>query len=223
MIPVVETLIAKNQIGKVAEVMAVFPAPETQWFLWQEIGNAIAFEPAQAVTKLIQHPSASNLRSQVFRNMAEYWLSEKRRNPLKALNIASQIEDCLIRTTMLVNAMNKADSTLSKAQAVQTLDQIEQLIARLYQSKSDYQDAVNLKLSLAKLNLLQGRKEQGVKLLEQVTQDLKQTEFAAFRAEKLIEIAMRYQSIENESTAVWLLDAAVTETQTAYHNSPDKF
>jgi hypothetical protein len=220
-VPLVGALTATNQTGKISEVMALFPKPDQQWSLWIDISTEVPVEPAQAKEIAATIQQNSYLRSQVLTNMATYWVPTSRRGLLKAWNIANQIEDCTMRTETFLEVVRglkeASDLNVSKAQTGQAMDRLETLITTIDDPRLKYRgNPSHFRLLLASLNIQHGRKAEGIKLLEQVTQDLKQSDSAAFRAATLIKLATQYQSIENKLVAVRMLDAAVTETHAAY-------
>ncbi|NJR50433.1 MAG: hypothetical protein HC780_13570 [Leptolyngbyaceae cyanobacterium CSU_1_3] len=215
-VPMVGALTSTNQTEKISAVMALFPDSNQQRSLWLDISNEVPVEPAQAkeIAGMIQQNFY--LRSQVLTNMAGYWLLGTHRNLLKAWNIANEIEDCTMRTETfleVVKGLKESGLNVSTEQAGQAMDQLETLITTIdaYRGNSSY-----FRLSLASLNIQHGRKAQGIKLLERVTQDLKQSDSAPFRAATLITLATQYQSIGDKLIAIRMLDAAVTETHAAY-------
>jgi len=222
-VPIVGALTAMNQIKNIPQVMSLFPVSNEQWTVWTTIGKQVPFEPAQAkeVAGMIE---GEYLRSLTLKNMTNYWLPASRRNVLKAWNIANEIEDCSTRVEVLLEtfaAMKASSITVSSTQQAQALDQLEILITKLQNPNLNYQsDSIDFQLSLASLNIQSGRKAQGMKLIGQVQQALKQFDSPIYRAETLLKLATQHQSIGNNRIAVQMLDAAVTETHTANKPKP---
>lgn len=99
----------------------------------------------------------------------------------------------------------------------QALDQLTTLVSTISDSRSSYPyNPSHFFISLAQLNTQHGRKAQAIKLLEQVTQELKQSNSPTVRSRTLIQLASQYQLIGNSSRAIQMLDAAVNETHVAY-------
>lgn len=221
-IPVVDTLAATHQIQTIPQVMTLFPVTE-KWTIWTDVANAVLFEPAQAkaVAGMIE---GEYLRSLTLKNMATKWLSENRREVVKAWTIANDIEDCSIRIEVLVNAfeqLNASNLNVSNSQKAKALDQIEALIAVLRDPNLNYQsDLINYQVSLAGLNIRSGRKAHGLKLLNNVQQGLKQFDSDTYRAETLIKLATQYQSIGDNRTAIQMLDNAAIAVRDAYNPKP---
>jgi hypothetical protein len=217
--PLVEALTSTHQIKKIPQVMSLFPVSNEQWTVWADIGNQIPFEPQQAqeVAGMIE---GTYLRSLTLKNMATYWLSANRRNFPNAWHIANEIEDCSTRTEAFLEifeGLMVSKLAVSHTQRAQALDQLEALVSRLDDPKLKYHDnPIPFRLSLATLNVENGREPQMIKLLERVTQDLKKSDYAAFRAATLIKLATQYESIGNVPAAVQMLDSAVAESHAAY-------
>lgn len=222
-IPVVEALTATNQIQKIPQVMTLFPVTKEKWTVWTDVANAVLFEPAQA-KEVAGIMEGEYLRSLTLKNIATKWLSENRRDGVKAWTIANEIEDCSIRIEVFLNAfeqLNASNLNVSNTQKAQALDQMEALIAVLRDPNLNYQsDLISHQISLAGLNIRSGRKAEGLKLLERVQQGLKQFDSDIYRAETLIKLATQYQSIGDNRTAIQLLDTAVIAVRDAYNPKP---
>lgn len=217
-IPIVGALTATNQINRIPEVMSPFPVENEKWSVWTGVAREVSFEPAQAraVAGMVKD---GYLRSMMRSNMAERWV--KNRNLLNAWTIANEIEDCGYRADTFLSILQElktSDLKLSDTQTAQALDQLEALIAAFPDPENTFPNPTNLQLSLSKLNIQNGRKPQGIKLLERVAQDLKPSDSDLFRTVTLIEIASQYQSIGNRVIAVQMLDSAVTAIRAAYQS-----
>lgn len=215
-VPIVGALTATNQLNRIPEVMALFPVENEKWSVWTDVAREVSFEPAQAraVAGMIKD---AYLRSMVRSNMAERWV--KNRNVLNAWTIANDIEDCGYRADTVLSVLQElktSDLKLSNPQIAQALDQLEALIAAIPNPENAFPNPINLRLSLSKLNIQNGRKPQATKLLQRIAQDLKPSDSNTFRAVTLIEIASQYQAIGNGGVAVQMLDSAVTALRAAY-------
>jgi len=214
--PIVGALTAMNQINRIPAVMSLFPIENERWSVWTDVAREVPFEPTQArtVAAMVQDPY---LRSMVQANMAEHWV--KNQNGFNAWAIANDIEDCGHRADMflsILQALKTEDLKLSNAQIAQALNQLEALIAAIPNPESTFPNPINLRLSLSKLNIQNGRKSQGIRLLEGANQMLQPSDSNTFRAVTLIEIASQYQTTGNGEIAVQLLDSAVAAIRGAY-------
>jgi tetratricopeptide (TPR) repeat protein len=221
-IPIVGALTATNQINRILEVMVLFPVENEKWSVWTDVAREVSFEPAQArqVAGMIKD---AYLRSMVRSNMAERWV--KNRNLLNAWIIANDIENCGYRAETFLSILpepKNSDLKLSNPQTAQALDQLEALIAAIPNPENTFPNPINLRLSLSKLNIQNGRKPQATRLLQRIAKDLKPSDSNTFRAVTLIEIASQYQAMGNGEGAVQMLDSAVTAIRAAYQPQTPK-
>lgn len=205
-IPVIEILTARNQIGKIADLIPLFPNEDARSSFWYATARRIAFQPEQAkqLAGLIEN---SDLRSSVIERMANFWLRRDGNAALNGWKIATEIEDCASRLTFFLNAFDRLkQSGLKPSNVARSLDELEALL-NARDASSSYK-RLDQRLTLARLNLEQGRKAQAEKLITQVTQAMK-AEFPSSRATLLVELAKQYRQLGKTTIALQMLDSAV--------------
>jgi hypothetical protein len=208
-IPVIEILAKTNQMQAIAQVMALFPDDEARSSFLYRVTRRIGFLPEQ-VKQVAGITEDAGLRPTLIARMANFWLNQDGEAILNGWKIANEIEDCSVRLNFFVDAFDRlktANLNLSDAQKARSLNQLEALL-NARDAASSYK-RLDQRVALARLNIEHGRKAQGIQLLQQVTELLKQEQSYYSRAATLVEVAKQYTLLGNKTVAVQLLDAAV--------------
>jgi len=232
-LPVVKVLASTNQVGKILEVVALFPDPEMRRIVWSNIARSILFQPDQAkqVAALIENPE---WRQEAVVRMSNYWFSEPN-GFLNGWAISNDIEDCEKRASHLLRVvrlgtqnlqdLNQLEgvpgTNLSETQELQALDQLEAFlnaIAKTSNRQSPQNAMVDTRLKLAELSIQNGRNVQGKRLLQQLMTTLEQDRRLS-SGWTLLQIAKQYQQLGDRSRAVQILDSAVLVADAEYKSS----
>ncbi|MCU0550602.1 MAG: hypothetical protein MUC48_14730 [Leptolyngbya sp. Prado105] len=204
-IPVVEILATTNQIAAIAQLMPLFSNDDARLSFWYSATRKVAFQPEQAKQFAAMIEDAE-LRSHLIARMANFWLRKEGEAVLNGWKIANAIEDCSPRLSFFLDAFDRLKTTNLNPSA-RSLNELEALL-NARDAASSYR-RLDQRVSVARLNIEQGRKAQGARLLKQVTDLLKQEESYYSRGLTLLDVAKQYQQLGDKKIAIQILDAAV--------------
>ncbi|KAM3114268.1 hypothetical protein [Phormidesmis sp. 146-33] len=209
-----------GQLEGFREIARLFPNSDAQSQIWLGIGELqLELEMSKRFVALIDDPK---VRSRTQEKMANRWMSASGKDAVNGWILANEIEDCMIRSRFFVEVADRITRGASNDHIQEKgaiLDQVEGLLNAINEDKlGDRKALAEFRLSLVQYNIRVGRKSQATKLLERMTEDQKQFQFYADRAEILLEIANQYRTLKKDSSAIRSLDLAVVAAQTVVKN-----